>query len=283
MGLKFILISLGFLALTGVAWAEESIEDIIQQHVVETCDKLNKPKLSTCDKRDLAASSSLPKEVATTETPPPNLSRCDRNRADTPASTKANNYIDTAFEVSTVSKQEAQEVFAYVSKQKSRYGLHNPRVATAVCTQRAELVANDILEDCKMKSAKLYVFPSRNLLFLGLATNDLVVTKGDKTFRWTKFHVANVIYVQEGNKSVPYIIDPLLFDGPVRQETWEHLFRKSDSRASTRFTSSATYRWSYAYDDEQKPDRPQHKAQALKDMEDYRRETHALNRNRSGN
>lgn len=273
------MISLGFLAFSGSALAEESIESIIQKHVVETCDKLNKPKLNTCDKRDLTPSSELPKEGAVIDnTPSQNRSRCDRDRQDAPAQTQVPNFLERSFNVSALSKNEAQEVFSYVRKQKSRYALGQGRTSTYACVQRAELIANDILEDCKIQSAKIFAFPSRNLLFLGLAKNDLVTTVNGKTYTWPDHHVANIIYVKDGAQTVPYVIDPLLFDRPVPQATWEQALRQSDTRASTRITSSAIYRPSFAYDDDKPGDRPQSKAQAIRDLEELRQQTRILNR-----
>lgn len=269
------LISLSFLTFLGSpSKAEESIESLIQKHVVETCDKLNKPKQNTCDKRNLDPKT-LPETTAQKESE--KLLRCDRHRSDEPEQTQVNNFLDTPMNVSAISKEDLAQVFSYIKKQKTRYALGAGRTSLAVCNQRAEIIANDILEDCKIQSAKIFALPSRNLMTLGIAKNTLDTTTETGTYSWTSHHVANVIYVKDGDKTVPYAIDPLLFTKPVPLEDWEAAMRQVDTRASTRLTSSSTYRPSGAYEDDPSTG-PRNLAQAMRDLEEYRSQSRRLQR-----
>lgn len=261
--------------------AEDSIESLIQKNVVEVCDKLNKPKQSTCEYRDLKPQKL--QEVATAaEATNQTLNRCDRNRTDVPDNIQEANFQETPMQVSRLSVEEASQVYAYIAKQKTRYALNSDWVASRVCNQRAELIAGDLLSDCKVQSAKIFVLPSRNLYTLGLMKNSLEVSAGDKTYTWTSHHVANVIYVEVNGNVEPYVIDPLLFKKPVPLATWEKTIKQNDTRATSRVTSSATYRPSLAYEDNPELG-PSHEREAIRDIEEARRQGRVLGKDRSGN
>ena len=184
--------------------------------------------------------------------------------------------------VSRLTQEEASQVYAYIAKQRTRYALNSDWVAARVCNQRAELIANDILSDCKIKSAKIFITPSRNLYTLGLWKNTLAVEANGKNYEWTSHHVANVIYVDVNGKAVPYAIDPLLFNKPVPLGTWEKAVKQNDPRATSRLTSSATYRPSLAYEDNPELG-PSNEREAIRDIEEARRQGRVLQKDRSGN
>lgn len=268
----FLFLSLGFAAL---ARGEESIEDLIQRDVVEVCEKLNKPLQSACGRpvfkeRAVAGAQG---EAALTEVVEAR-GRCDRERSDAPAEVVTANFLGTPMPVSVLSKKEAAQVFSYVTNQKSRYAIEASWAGAKVCNQRAELIAADILSDCKVRSAKIFVEPSRNWWLLGFAKDTLEVQTKDVKYVWPNHHVANIIYVESNGGAEPYVMDPLLFNKPVPLALWEKTIKKNDPSATSRITSSSTYRPSFANEDD--PTQAPNAARALKDLDKARRDAKIL-------
>lgn len=234
-----------------VARAEEiSIEELIQRDVVDACDKLNKPKTTCQAPKELKPVATV--DVAGTDDTAPassdalarqgqSLSRCDRAREDIPAHAEMTSYSEKTFPVSRLSENEVQDVFKYVSKQKSRYVLNNGWAASGVCAARSHLIADDIAKDCKISSGKIFVSPSRSAMTLWMAKNSLWVEAKGRKFRWDEFHVANVVYVEKNGQTEPYVIDPMLFDKAVPLKQWESLVKSHDSSASSWFTTSKAF------------------------------------------
>lgn len=262
----------------------DDIGDLIQNSVVKACDQINKKK-SGCVlqkatkpaavKDDNAADRASTSNTDTSSPAPANptdvaaavgatLSRCDSQRADLPPTAPLSNSSEQNMDLSTLTPAEAQQVFQFVSRQKSRYGLSGNYVADRVCAQRAQLVAYDLQQVCKVKSAKIFVQPSRSWLTLGLGRNDLQVDANDKHYRWDNFHVANIVMVHDGAGDEPYVIDPLLFQQPVPLKQWEALVKKSDPSASSTLTSGSVYLLNEASEDD--PSRPVFPGKAEQDM-----------------
>lgn len=249
---------------------DRSLENLIQDTVVRACDRIN-TKRSTCGQMRAEAPRTAPPVVAEV------LKRCDPKRQDAPPSQSVNNSENRAFDVSVVSAQEAQQVFDFIRPQKSRYALTGAGVANRVCAQRAQMVAFDLLDQCKMKSAKIFVQPSRSRLALGLWRNSLEVEVNGQSYSWDKYHVANVIYVRQvDGRTEPYVLDPLLFQEPVPMATWEALLKKTDPRASSFLTSPSTYTASGISSDD--PTKPLSTAQAESDLSLARRQAREMQR-----
>lgn len=270
MGSWRLFISFCLILSLQVSRGEElSIEDIIQRNVVEACDKINKPR-STCQ---------TPKELKPVDiSDQAPLNRCDRAREDVPASDTMTSYSEKTFPVSRLSVSEVQEVFSYVSKQKSRYSLNEGWAATGVCAARSHLIADDIQKDCKVSSGKVFVSPSRSAATLWLGNNSLFVEAKGRKFRWDSFHVANMVLVEKNGKSETYVIDPLLFDKAVPLREWETLVKSQDPSASSWITSSKAFGQSDRHVDS--PSNPMNLQRAQEIMERAKRDERTLSKSR---
>lgn len=265
MGLRSSALFLLIIAAAPCAFAQQDdIAALIQNSVVKACDQINKKKTSCTG--GTAISPAPPPVAVTTKA---DLKRCDPARRDTPENTPLANSQGQEMALSRLSPDEAWELFQYVSSQKHRYGLNGNYVADRVCAQRAQLVAYDLLQDCHVKSAKIFVQPSRSWMTLGLGRNMLSVKSQGRTYRWDNFHVANVVMVNEAGEDAPYVIDPLLFSRPVPLATWEKLVKQNDSGASSTLTGPGVYLLGDASDDG--PDLRPTPGRALQDLEEARR------------
>lgn len=252
------------------ATSDRSLENLIQDTVVRACDRLN-TKRSACGQTRAEAPRAAPLPT------PEALKRCDPKRQDQPPAQAVSNSENRPFDVSVVSIEEAKQVFDFIRPQKSRYALTGAGVANRVCAQRAQMVAFDLLDQCKMKSAKIFVQPSRSRLALGLWRNSLDVEVNGQSYSWDKYHVANVIYVSQADgRTEPYVIDPLLFQEAVPLATWENLLKKTDPRASSYLTSPSTYTASGISEDD--PSKPIRTGQAESDLALARRQAREVQR-----
>lgn len=263
-----ILLFLMMMPLRVFAQDSDPIKALIQNSLVDTCERLNKPNSSPCRLNQ--------KKIQKAEIPPAmieenkevSLPRCNPNRDDVPKLISMKSSNDQDVPVSSLSPEEAQEVFNHFSKQGSRYILTNSWMAQRACAQRAQLMAADLLKDCKIRSGKIFVRPSRSALTLWMGRNVLEVSAKGKQYSWDNFHVANIIYVEENGKSKPYVLDPLLFDGPAPLEKWEALVKTNDPGASSTLSSGSVYKFTDVYEDD--PQRAPAAYQAQKDLDELR-------------
>lgn len=201
--LFFIFIAL---ILAGAARADE-IADLLQDSMIQACDRLNSPHKAGCP-----------------------LDKTEPKKSDCPL---GKDVADGA-----LSPEDAQKLFRSVRAQKSRYALSGEYVADRVCAQRAQLVASDLQDACKLKTEKIFVQPSRNSLGM---RNTLKVEADGRTYSWDKYHVANVVKVTKDGKTESYVFDPLLFKDAVPLKTWEAAVKKSDPAATSTVTPSKVY------------------------------------------
>jgi hypothetical protein len=265
IGRLFLIISI-FSAFNVYA---DSIEDIIQRDVVNACDKINKPKMnSSCPLSNGNKETRADSLQEAAESANVNLKRCDPNREDLPPDKEMKNVRGESFPVSTLKLEEAEEVFQHFRKQQRRYALNEQWVADRVCAQRSQIMATDLLNECRIRSAKAFIVPSTSWMSLGMSRNTLEVEADGKKYRWDKFHVANVIYVEKDGKSEPYVMDPILSKKIIPLAEWEATVKKSDPSAETRITSGSVYRLSQAGVDD--PSRPPRSDEAIFDLEQAR-------------
>ena len=241
-----------------------SIEELIESTVVRACDQINRRAQTPCANELRARARTAPPAI-----PSAAASRCDSSRRDSPESVSEQNVS-----MSAISKTEAEQAFAFVQRQRSRYALDGPGLADRVCAQRAQLVAVDLERHCQLQTAKLFVAPSRTL---GVLPGLLKVTVNGRTYQWNNYHVANVVMVRENGRDRAYVLDPLLFDKPVPREEWEALVRSSDKKAVSSLRPASTYLLGET-NEQISPGQPLSSIRAEQDLQEARRRAHLMSR-----
>ena len=219
---------------------------LIQDSVVRACDQINNHNGCSL-KKNVARAAVKPAAVTppppAAQPPPPPvvLSRCDPTRRDAPPATSLKNVNDVSMPMSSLDSDEANQIFQFVDKQKSRYVLGSNPAREVVCRERAHLIGFDLQDVCKVKSAKIFVTPGRSAWSLYLTHNSMSVEAKGEQHRWDTYHVANVIMVNKNGEDKPYVIDPVLFDRPVPMSEWKSLMNKNNSSLNYTVTSGSTY------------------------------------------
>lgn len=200
------------------ALAQKSIEEIINQDLINKIDKLNKPKGNdgNCppDKKQIVNAS--------------------QKSSAGPETQEVEDVAGNKFSVSVVTPEKANEIFQKEVKQILPYRTCDP----SLCGDRAQVLGFELAKQ-KIETGKVFAKPG----YLGSLVPDTEENKNGN-LRW-KYHVANTILVKNGGKIETWVFDRCLFDKPVPLAEWE---KKLQSHPKSNYSKSEmANRYSYDY------------------------------------